>query len=48
MRWATAVDLALAYSPTMAHEIVECAKKVATLYSMQWTDISQRLEKGQS
>ncbi|NQZ00951.1 MAG: 3-oxoacyl-ACP synthase [Bdellovibrionales bacterium] len=45
MRWANAVDLALAYSPNMASEIVECAKKVAMLYSMQWTDISQSLER---
>ncbi len=39
-RWSSAVALAMDYSPNVANDIIDCARQVATLYRMQWDDIS--------
>lgn len=43
-RWANAVEMAINYFPNSSTEIIRCAKKVATLYLMQWQEISDKLE----
>ena len=44
-RWASAVSIALSTSPNMADDIVDCARKVSQLYSMQWSEISTEVSK---